>query len=399
MPPALHISGLCQICDQPAFGHHFGVLSCRACAAFFRRAVSWTRKPSCLEKKCPVFGKNMCKICRLKKCLTVGMDVTKFQKNRDPISNSYCERSKIATPQSLANFLGRPESILCFEPDRASSTKTVIDVSYLLEKATHIFQQDPSYLGPYEMKSSLERVTYAMDAMKSKKMNHPLSLSEVIGKTETFLFYEYTFLEAAHWLAEFPELQQLNVEMDILKSAWTIWMRLDALAETAEYNRLNGRLDNGIQICTRGAKLKIEEIKMDLRWCTNYSAEQIESFMNREFGLKWNRIIDEVMICNPTSFELNYMLLQLCLHNAGKKHQGNVLEATESLLGILADNLHAYYSNKIRKTNYSGRIAQMMKINRMIEVELRDRIEKNSLANVFDLYKVEYSHPEMFDLV
>ncbi|ULT87427.1 hypothetical protein L3Y34_006919 [Caenorhabditis briggsae] len=210
------------------------------------------------------------------KCLTVGMDVTKFQKNRDPISNSYCERSKIATPKSLANFLGRPESILCFEPDRASSTKTVIDVSYLLEKATHIFQQDPSYLGPYEMKSSLERVTYAMDAMKSKKMNHPLSLSEVIGKTETFLFYESTFLEAAHWLAEFPELQQLNVEMDILKSAWTIWMRLDALAETAEYNRLNRRLDNGIQICTSGAKLKIEEIKMDLRWCTNYSAEQIE---------------------------------------------------------------------------------------------------------------------------
>ncbi|EFP10761.1 hypothetical protein CRE_02542 [Caenorhabditis remanei] len=121
--------------------------------------------------------------------------------------------------------------------------------------------------------------------------------------------------------------------------------------------------------------------------------------MNREFGLKWNRIIDEVMICNPTSFELNYMLLQLCLHNAGKKHQGNVLEATERLLGILADNLHAYYSNKIRTTNYSGRIAQMMKINRMIEVELRDRIEKNSLANVFDLYKVEYSHSEMFDLV
>ncbi|CAP22539.1 Protein CBG01247 [Caenorhabditis briggsae] len=352
MPPALHISGLCQICDQPAFGHHFGVLSCRACAAFFRRAVNWTRKSSCLEKKCPVFGKNMCKICRLKKCLTVGMDVTKLQKNRDPISNSYCERSKIATPQSLASFLGRPESILCFEPDRASSTKTVIDVSYLLEKATHIFQQDPSYLGPYEMKSSLERVPYAMDAMKSKKMNHPLSLSEVIGKTETFLFYEYTFLEAAHWLAEFPELQQLNVEikMDILKSAWTIWMRLDALAETAEYNRLNGRLDNGIQICTSGAKLKIEEIKMDLRWC---------------------RII----------------------------RQNRLREATERLLGILADNLHAYYSNKIRKTNYSGRIAQMMKINRMIEVELRDRIEKNSLANVFDLYKVEYSHSEMFDLV
>ncbi|PIC24511.1 hypothetical protein B9Z55_017826 [Caenorhabditis nigoni] len=187
--------------------------------------------------------------------------------------------------------------------------------------------------------------------------------------------------------------------MGILKSAWTIWMRLDALAETAEYNRLHGRLENGIQICTNGAKLDIEEIKMDLSWCTNYSAEQIESFMNREFSLKWNRIIDEVMKFNPTSFELNYMFLHLCLHDAGKKYQGKILEATEKLLGVLADNLHTYYSNKMRMINYSGRIAQMMKINRMIEMELRDRREKNSLANVFNLYKIEYSHPEMFDLM
>ncbi|PIC24510.1 hypothetical protein B9Z55_017825 [Caenorhabditis nigoni] len=408
MPPALHISGLCEVCDQPAFGKHFGVLSCRACAAFFRRSGNWLKQKKCDKKNCKIFEQSYkCKICRLKKCYKVGMDVSKFQKNRDLLSNSsnYSQRSKVSTPQSLANFLGRPEFILCFEPDRTSSTKTIIDVSYLLEKASRIFQQDPSYLGPYEYKSSLERITYAMDAMKSKKMNKSLESCEMIGKRETLFFWELTFIGSAQWLAEFQEFRNLDmdVKLDIQKSVWTIWMRLAALAETSEYNRMNTlkseEEEDGLFVCSGGARVNMEEVKMDLSWCTNYSAEEIARFMGPKVGANWNHLLNDLTKLNPTNTEFNYMLLHLCLHDAGKKYQGKVLEATERLLGILADNLHTYYLNKMRMTNYSGRIAQMMKINRMIELELRDRREKNYLANVFDLYKIEYSHPEMFELI
>ncbi|CAP22540.1 Protein CBG01248 [Caenorhabditis briggsae] len=408
MPPALHISGLCEVCDQPAFGKHFGVLSCRACAAFFRRSGNWLKQKKCDKENCKIFEESYkCKICRLKKCYKVGMDVSKFQKNRDLLSNSsnYSQRSKIATPQSLANFLGRPEFILCFEPDRASSTKTIIDVSYLLEKVSRIFQHDPSYLGPYEIKSSLERVTYAMEAMKSKKINNTLEVCKVIGKREALLFWELTFIGSAHWLAEFEEFRNLemDVKLDIQKSVWTIWMRLAALAETSAYNRMNvlksEEEENGLFVCSGGARVNMKEIKMDLSWCTNYSTEEIARFMGPDVGANWNSLLDDLTKLNPTNTELNYMLLHICLHDAGKKYQGKVLEATEKLLGILADNLHAYYLNKMRMTNYSGRIAQMMKINRMIEVELRDRREKNYLANLFDVYKIEWSHPEMFELI
>ncbi|CAR98421.1 Protein CBG26975 [Caenorhabditis briggsae] len=66
MPPALHISGLCEVCDQPAFGKHFGVLSCRACAAFFRRSGNWLKQKKCDKENCKIFEESYkCKICEI----------------------------------------------------------------------------------------------------------------------------------------------------------------------------------------------------------------------------------------------------------------------------------------------------------------------------------------------
>ncbi|XP_037101061.1 estrogen-related receptor gamma-like [Syngnathus acus] len=66
----------CLVCGDVASGYHYGVASCEACKAFFKRTIQGS-----IEYSCP--GSNQCEItkrrrkscqaCRFVKCLTVGM--------------------------------------------------------------------------------------------------------------------------------------------------------------------------------------------------------------------------------------------------------------------------------------------------------------------------------------
>ncbi|GMT05116.1 hypothetical protein PENTCL1PPCAC_27290 [Pristionchus entomophagus] len=61
----------CKVCDGRAAGAHFGVDSCRACAAFFRRTLLSKRKFECTSGGC---GKpRECKGCRFDRCISSGM--------------------------------------------------------------------------------------------------------------------------------------------------------------------------------------------------------------------------------------------------------------------------------------------------------------------------------------
>uniref|UniRef100_A0A914BZD3 Nuclear receptor domain-containing protein n=1 Tax=Acrobeloides nanus TaxID=290746 RepID=A0A914BZD3_9BILA len=78
----------CVICSDKAHGVHFGVNSCRACAAFFRRSIIYERKYKCrFDNNCDVNKgvRCVCRCCRLKKCLDEGMDAKVLEKH--PPSN------------------------------------------------------------------------------------------------------------------------------------------------------------------------------------------------------------------------------------------------------------------------------------------------------------------------
>ncbi|CAI2352915.1 unnamed protein product [Caenorhabditis sp. 36 PRJEB53466] len=77
----------CQVCGASESEPHFGGISCRACAAFFRRFVH-SRKAA-IMCKCEKRATNShpCRQCRMQKCLEVGMDLKKVQLTRDKHSN------------------------------------------------------------------------------------------------------------------------------------------------------------------------------------------------------------------------------------------------------------------------------------------------------------------------
>lgn len=67
---------LCLVCGDIASGLHYGVASCEACKAFFKRTIQ-----GCILYSCPASGsceitksrRKSCQACRFQKCLYVGM--------------------------------------------------------------------------------------------------------------------------------------------------------------------------------------------------------------------------------------------------------------------------------------------------------------------------------------
>ncbi|CAI2352010.1 unnamed protein product [Caenorhabditis sp. 36 PRJEB53466] len=105
----------CLVCGRIAnTGHHYGVTACLGCKTFFRRVVLQRNSPKCkyknqcrLEKS--VNAKRLCRSCRYKKCLEVGMTEDALHPCRDVIGrrnrNNSIDSSPISSPPSIPSQL------------------------------------------------------------------------------------------------------------------------------------------------------------------------------------------------------------------------------------------------------------------------------------------------------
>ncbi|KAJ8308506.1 hypothetical protein KUTeg_013380 [Tegillarca granosa] len=67
---------LCLVCGDIASGYHYGVSSCEACKAFFKRTIQGNIEYSCpANQDCEITKRRRkaCQACRFQKCLFVGM--------------------------------------------------------------------------------------------------------------------------------------------------------------------------------------------------------------------------------------------------------------------------------------------------------------------------------------
>uniref|UniRef100_A0A914WCS4 Nuclear receptor subfamily 1 group D member 1 n=1 Tax=Plectus sambesii TaxID=2011161 RepID=A0A914WCS4_9BILA len=84
----MDLTKVCVVCGDSSDGIHFHVESCRACAAFFRRTIALNKLYKCLHENSCAINKTircMCRSCRFRKCLSMGMDKEAVQPSRDAI--------------------------------------------------------------------------------------------------------------------------------------------------------------------------------------------------------------------------------------------------------------------------------------------------------------------------
>ncbi|XP_060592284.1 vitamin D3 receptor-like [Ruditapes philippinarum] len=79
----------CKVCSGNATGYHFGVITCEACKAFFRRALLHKHNYKCIkDDTCEITDKKLgnCSACRLKKCFDIGMSKGGVRRGRYSIA-------------------------------------------------------------------------------------------------------------------------------------------------------------------------------------------------------------------------------------------------------------------------------------------------------------------------
>jgi nuclear factor 4 len=100
-------NGICSVCNDEASGRHYGVTACFGCKGFFRRTVRANKVYSCrYEEKCQIdkAGRNVCRSCRFRKCLEVGMEPDAIRPDRDKTGRQKNPR------RSHGNSLSEPQS-------------------------------------------------------------------------------------------------------------------------------------------------------------------------------------------------------------------------------------------------------------------------------------------------
>ncbi|KAI4790973.1 hypothetical protein KUCAC02_034283 [Chaenocephalus aceratus] len=93
---------LCLVCGDRASGFHYGVASCEACKAFFKRSVQGNIEYSCpVASECEITKRRRkaCQACRFQKCLQAGMmreeiQIVGFMSGGNPLTAVREERRK-----------------------------------------------------------------------------------------------------------------------------------------------------------------------------------------------------------------------------------------------------------------------------------------------------------------
>lgn len=319
------------------------------------------------------------------------METANFQYHRDSHRDTTIvplTSSKI--PESFQSFVGRPEMILFWDSEKPTH-KTFIDVTHLIDEASRIFSQ------PVEMvhlaENRLKRLSIGLKVVRGAVKNY--RFLETLNQKEVADTWQFYFLSVAKWLMHFTEFEALDInhKQTILQSMWHVWQVLDHHSLIAVHQKNNPNFPKTHTVTRRGVILDKGKVHFDATWLSDYPSKQVGSFLRSPSTYN---ISGALKTLEPTDMELTFMLAQLSFQYAGKRCQGEILGILDHFQSVLADDIHNYYTKELRMDNYFDRLAKLMKINNAIQKKIWEHRPRMELAKVFNLIKLDFSHPEMF---
>ncbi|EGT49935.1 hypothetical protein CAEBREN_10694 [Caenorhabditis brenneri] len=356
---------ICKVCGLTGHGLHFGVLSCRACAAFFRY---------------------QCRLCRYQKCVELGMTPENVQFNRDNNTNS---KRKLEDEPIL---LSDSENSLFKKP------RTIMDISRLSVKIKRILNaeccDDPKTRGLNTLEIANVALKKWRDLQRSEKTMEVLA---VLPVRKMFGIFEKQMVVIAEWLVQHPHFRMLDEQERYLffKSIWNMWRRFERFEMSVKM--FGERAIEQRMFAISNEQIVTMNMSTDFSEITDQPNKDLQQMFHNSMLNLFQQVARPLLDLKPTSIEVAYMLTQMSWQVAGKALQVRVTEIGDRVCDELANNLHAYYLKHESRPNYAGRLVRLMNIVNAVKKIHYERRKTLELARIFEIFKVEFSEPDILD--
>lgn len=304
----------CQVCGVPEADSHFGGVSCRACAAFFRRYCHSKKPVGSCSCKIRFQNSHPCRECRVKKCLAVGMTADKVQSKREKHSErSHCLRKASTSSTSPVSLIYLPSK------DTFNITSTLPIFSFYEQQRSQMF----STLGTQ-------------------------SVTEVTSLAKADIHYAQDFL-----IGSFPGSKGVKIEdrksliTGFVMKLWQVEPILDHVANRHKYQRLK--------------ESEIKNVLFSfLAGCFIDGAEMPEEDIWRTFGSIWTyfyrKVIDPIVLLDLDQIELMAVIWIICFDYAYNDLSTKSVDFCWNIRKVMHRELHNYLMEKFEGDSESAEI-------------------------------------------
>ncbi|PIC24562.1 hypothetical protein B9Z55_017853 [Caenorhabditis nigoni] len=309
------------------------------------------------------------------------MTTGKFQYGRDQL-----------IPKSPSSYLGRPEFLMFCDP-RPSNLITFIDVHKLISEASRLLNSGCESVLIAE--TQLEKLSLGVNYLKLDSEN--LKFFRKFGRVEFIDVVEYYYMSVIKWIMRFDEFQALerDVQMKLLNSIWHVFMKFHTCSSTATFRKVY-KNSKPYQKFFRNVCMDKDRANFDTTWISDLPKEYVSMYIKSQRVLE-DEVIENLEKLNPTDVEVSFMFAQTCFQYAGNRFQGEILKITDHLQQVLSEDMHYYYTEKMSNPRYSKRLAELLKVDNTIQKSIWKSRPLRDLNRVFNVVKVGFSHPQMFE--
>ncbi|CAI5452224.1 unnamed protein product [Caenorhabditis angaria] len=363
---------LCQVCGDKAHGVHFGVMACRACAAFYRRFIVLNLEYECLNdpRKCIVDNtrRSSCRHCRFQKCLKAGMTTDNVQFNRDVYSHGSERRrsknNKMKSPSKIEeNAIYPSTSVIALQEKlyRSSIFEECKNIS-IRSECERIFRSNyPNINEDFGNLNNLQKVAFGLEKLRAGqdlediKFDNRLSYDTLVPHW-TNVSKQIAELVMHSWL--FRNINSTE-QLKVFKYVWKTLYRLERLQMTVQVFGEKCVDERKLIIDSKRA-IQLDALFLDIEGVS----KEKRRFTLNEYKKYADRLITEVAkpLCKLklSTIEVAFMLCMVCQYNEQHYFENSVVPVADAFQNDISNNLHDYYTS-IGITNYGSRIQQIIK--------------------------------------